>query len=79
MSHHVRLVCFVWAVLGIVAILPESVAADKQFLWVTNSNGNDVHVIDVETHKVVHRIEVGPQPHGIAAPDDAHVVYLAID
>ena len=79
MSHHVRLACFVGALLGLVAIFSESVAADKQFLWVTNSRGNDVHVIDVATHKVVHRIEVGPEPHGIAAPDDAHVVYLAID
>ena len=51
----------------------------RQMLWVTNAYGNDVHVIDVATHKVVKRVEVGPQPHGIAAPDDASVVYLAIE
>ena len=52
---------------------------DQQFLWQTNSYGDDVHVIDVATHKVVGHIKVGPQPHGIAAPDDAHVVFVAIE
>ena len=79
MSHHVRLAILVVAVSWLAVIFPKSATADKQFLWVTNSQGNDVHVIDVGTHKVVHRIEVGPQPHGIAAPDDARVVYLAIE
>ncbi|MBP89330.1 MAG: hypothetical protein CMJ64_21890 [Planctomycetaceae bacterium] len=79
MSHDVRAACFVLAVLSSAAIFPETAEADKQFLWVTNAYGNDVHVIDVATHKVVKRIEVGPQPHGIAAPDDAHVVHIAIE
>lgn len=54
-------------------------AAGKQYLWQTNSYGDDVHVIDAETHTIVKRIVVGPQPHGIAAPDDASVVYIAIE
>ncbi|MDP7274704.1 MAG: hypothetical protein QF363_04445 [Planctomycetaceae bacterium] len=54
-------------------------AAARQFLWVTNAYGNDLHVIDVTTHRVIKRVEVGPNPHGIAAPDDAHVVYIAIE
>jgi YVTN family beta-propeller protein len=53
--------------------------AERQFVWVTNSAGNDVHVIDVATQQVVQRIEVGPQPHGIAAPDVPNVVYLSIE
>ena len=52
-------------------------AAAKQFLWVTNAYGNDVHVVDVSTHRVIKRVEVGPNPHGIAAPDAAHVLYEA--
>ena len=67
----VALVCFV--------AKPQSAAAGKQVLWVTNSLGNDVHVIDVAKQEVVHRIVVGPQPHGIAAPDDASGVYIAIE
>ena len=51
----------------------------RQFMWQTNSYGDDVHVIDVATQKVVGHIKVGPQPHGIAAPDDAHVVFVAIE
>jgi len=50
-----------------------------QFLWVTNASGNDVHVIDVATQKVVKRIEVGRNPHGIAVPDDASVVFIALE
>jgi len=51
----------------------------RQFMWQTNSYGDDVHVIDVAIQKVVGHIKVGPQPHGIAAPDDAHVVFVAIE
>ena len=54
-------------------------AGGEQLLWQTNAYGDDVHVIDVATHEVVRRIVVGPEPHGIAAPDDAHVVYIAIE
>jgi YVTN family beta-propeller protein len=54
-------------------------AFDRQMLWVTNSAGNDLHVIDVATNKVVRRLEVGPLPHGIAVPDDASVVYVALE
>ena len=54
-------------------------AAGKQYLWQTNSYGNDVHVIEVGSNKVLKRIVVGPEPHGIAAPDDASVVYIAIE
>ena len=53
-------------------------AAGKQYLWQTNSYGDDVHVIEVGTNKVLKTIVVGPEPHGIAAPDDASVVYIAI-
>ena len=60
-------------------IMPDEAFAGKQYLWVTNASGNDVHVIDVETHNVVKHLTVGPQPHGIAAPDDAHVVYIALE
>ena len=56
-------------------------AADtgRELLWQTNSAGEDVHVIDVATNTVVKRVVVGPEPHGIAAPDDAHVVYIALE
>ena len=54
-------------------------AGGTQYLWQTNSTGNDVHVVDVVTNKVVKRIVVGPEPHGIAADDDASVAYVSIE
>ena len=53
--------------------------AAEQFLWQTNSQGDDIHVVEVQTHQVVKRLEVGPQPHGIAAADDASVVNVSIE
>ncbi len=64
--------------LALVLNLPLS-AAEHQFLWQTNSAGDDVHVIDTAENKVVRRIVVGSQPHGIAAPDDASVVFVSIE
>lgn len=51
----------------------------EQFLWQTNSEGDDVHVIRVSDWEVIGRIEVGPQPHGIAAPMDARVVFVSLE
>ena len=62
---------------------PFSVPAENgggiQQLWQTNSAGDDLHIIDVATQRVLKRIKVGPQPHGIAAPDYPRVVYVAIE
>ena len=43
-------------------------------LWQTNAEGDDIHVFDVESRQLAQRLVVGPQPHGIAAPDDGRVV-----
>jgi YVTN family beta-propeller protein len=51
----------------------------KQKLYVTNSMGDDVTVIDVATNKVIGRIEVGLHPHGIAVPAKQDVVYVTIE
>ena len=77
MRHHTGRTGFALALFALLLIIPDSAGAGKHYLWVTNSAGNDTHVIDVSTHEVVQRIEVGSEPHGIAAPDDAHVVYIA--
>ena len=39
----------------------------SQKLYVANSAGNDLHIIDPVTNKVIKRVEVGPQPHGLVA------------
>src|SRR5262249_19127941 len=68
-------------VLVFVAALP---AADpntkvRQKLYVTNSTGDDVTVIDLATHKPVGRIEVGPHPHGIIAPAKQDFLLVSIE
>jgi YVTN family beta-propeller protein len=32
-------------------------------LYVANSAGNDIHVIDTDTNRVIRRVDVGPEPH----------------
>jgi YVTN family beta-propeller protein len=54
---------------------PES----KLKLYVTNSAGNDIHVVDGATLQVMKRIEVGPEPHGICASADGTKVFFTIE
>jgi YVTN family beta-propeller protein len=51
----------------------------RQKLYVTNSAGNDVTVVDVATHKVLSTIVVGPAPHGIAVPASQDLVLITIE
>jgi YVTN family beta-propeller protein len=48
-------------------------------LYVTNSAGDDVTVIDAATNKPLGRIEVGPHPHGIAVPAAADFLLVTIE
>src|SRR5262245_18777473 len=50
-----------------------------QKLYVANSAGNDLHVIDTATNKVIKRVEVGPQPHGLVATKDGRQLFLTIE
>jgi DNA-binding beta-propeller fold protein YncE len=55
-------------------------SAEKQRqLWVTNAYGNDVHIFNVDDWKLIRRIEVGPNPHGISATADGRTVHVAIE
>jgi YVTN family beta-propeller protein len=51
----------------------------RQKLYVTNSAGDDVTVIDVATNKPITTIEVGKHPHGIAVPQSQDVIYVTIE
>ncbi|MGI8979148.1 MAG: cytochrome D1 domain-containing protein [Pirellulaceae bacterium] len=69
------------AFLGAIAILlPSASAADIQRqLWVTNAFGDDVHVFEVGTWKLLKTIKVGPNPHGISATADGKTVHIALE
>ena len=48
-------------------------------LWQTNAGGNDVHVYNIQDHTLVQRIEVGPQPHGIAYAPGTKQVLITLE
>jgi YVTN family beta-propeller protein len=68
-----------WLSLAVAASAAEPAAKVSQKLYVTNSAGNDVTVIDAATNKPIGRIEVGPNPHGIAVPASQDVIYVTIE
>ncbi|MEK6407749.1 MAG: beta-propeller fold lactonase family protein [Acidobacteriota bacterium] len=56
-------------------------AADRRTarVYVTNSKGNDVTVIDPATMKVVGSIIVGANPHGIVLSPDRRTLYISVE
>jgi YVTN family beta-propeller protein len=78
-SHRTFLLAL--AVLSLVGPLcaADSPAGARQKLYVTNSAGDDVTVIDVATNKPIGRIVVGLHPHGIAVPTSRDVVLVTIE
>jgi YVTN family beta-propeller protein len=65
--------------LPVIVLAEDSATTAHQKLYVTNSAGDDVTVIDVATNKVLGRIEVGSHPHGIAVPASQDVIYVTIE
>jgi YVTN family beta-propeller protein len=57
----------------------EPKAKARQKLYVTNSAGDDVTVVDTATNKVITRIEVGQLPHGIAVPAAQDFILVTIE
>jgi YVTN family beta-propeller protein len=76
-SH--RLACLLLALFCLPAPAAEPAAKSHQKLYVTNSAGDDVTVIDVATNKPIGRIEAGPHPHGVAVPASQDVIYVTIE
>lgn len=58
--------------------LPEGPQRRSSVL-VTNSEGNDIDVIDLDRLEVSVDWQVGDRPHGIAVPENANVVYTTIE
>jgi len=62
-----------------VLVALSSGAVSEQFLWQTNSAGDDIHIFTLDTFELHSRLVVGPEPHGIAAPDDGRIIYVSIE
>lgn len=54
-------------------------AEPRSKLYVANSAGNDIHVVDTATNKVIKRLEVGPEPHGLAATASGDRMFITIE
>ncbi len=74
-----RLSFAILALFGVVADARADAAPARQKLYVTNSAGDDVTIVDVATNKVTGRIVVGPHPHGIAAPADGSFLLVSVE
>ena len=48
-------------------------------LYVTNSLGDDITVIDLQSMKAVQNIRVGEHVHGVCAPADGHRLFTTIE
>ncbi len=54
-------------------------AATRSVLYVANSQGDDITVIDLATQKVITTLKVGPIVHGICAQGDGRKAFATIE
>lgn len=48
-------------------------------LWITNAYGDDVHIYEVGSWKLLRQSKVGLNPHGISATADGRTAHIAIE
>src|SRR5262249_29825246 len=54
-------------------------AATRSILYVANSQGDDISIIDLATQKVVKTLKVGPIVHGVCAQADGRRAFATIE
>src|SRR5689334_17283598 len=64
-------------VLLFAAVVPPAMAQQSQLVFVENTRGGDVSVIDDATGAIVGTINVGLSPDDIVASPDGHTLYLS--
>src|SRR5471032_1492513 len=65
--------------LAIVCIAAVSAAEGRSILYVANSQGDDITVIDIATQKVITTFKVGPIVHGVCAQADGRRAFATIE
>ncbi|MEE8151247.1 MAG: hypothetical protein V3T43_05980 [Nitrosomonadaceae bacterium] len=53
--------------------------AENHYLWQTNAEGNDIHIIDIENQQVIKRIIVGSRPNGIVTDAQTSYIYVTVE
>lgn len=69
-------ICGIAAVVILLASA-EPTGRSRAILYVTNSGGDDVTVVDVATNKPIGSIQTGPTPHGLEASPDGARIYVS--
>ena len=67
------------ALLMATAVHAATGAGTRMLLYVDNSLGDDISVIDLGTFNIVDTIRVGYQPHGLCAPADGRRLFTTIE
>lgn len=77
----IRLAIGLIVILVVVGMSTRGRAADEtsRRVYIANSIGDDVSVIDIATRKVVADIKVGNIAHGVCAPADGRTVFTTIE
>src|SRR5215471_9241851 len=74
MARYRRILRHLWLVL---ALAPLPAWGGQAFIYVTNSAGDSIHVIDPATNKVVQEIKGIEAAHGIGFAPDGSKVYVS--
>ena len=67
------------AALALCAAATMAQGATRSILYVANSQGDDITVIDLPTQKVITTIKVGPIVHGVCAQGDGRKAFATIE
>ena len=65
------------AVAAALALAPVTASADSVRIYVTNSAGDQVHVIDAATNKVIQKFKGPEAMHGVSFSPDGSRVYVS--
>ena len=70
-------------VLGLALVLTTAAGADQKKavpkLYVTNSAGDNIHVVDLGSFKVIGEIRTGEHPHGAAVTADGRRFFTTVE
>src|SRR5262249_45574090 len=80
-SVMVRKILFTaFCAVAMAGLAPEGAgAATRSMLYVANSQGDDISIIDLATQKVVKTLKVGPIVHGVCAQADGRRAFATIE
>ena len=69
------------ATLGLLCLLPRVRASEAPVrkLYVDNTDGDSVSVVDLASRRVTHEIRVGRHPHGLGVSPDRRYLYASVE